>query len=78
MQIKNPKFRASVIEAVRVIDDLPDSATVRTAVIAVHQDSHPATIYRKSKSGLLPPIIGGRMNVGAYRRAIASTCKKMA
>jgi len=61
-----------VIETLRNFDLLPNSSLVRPQVIAAHSDISMATFWRRIKSGALPALKGGRMNVGEYRRVIGA------
>jgi hypothetical protein len=65
--------KQATTETLSIFDALPDSASVRPAVIAAHSDISMATFWRRVKSGVLPSLKDGRMNVGEYRRAIASS-----
>ena len=62
--------KQATFETLNRLDDLPDSAYVRAQVIAAHSDISMATFWRRVKSGALPALKDGRMNVGEYRRAI--------
>lgn len=64
--------KQATIETLASFDDLPDSAFVRPQVIAAHADISMATFWRRIKSGALPALRDGRMNVGEYRRIIAA------
>lgn len=64
--------KKSVYETLSNIDRLPDSSYVRVQVIAAHLDISMATFWRRLKSGSLPALRDGRMNVGEYRRAIGT------
>lgn len=64
--------KQATIETLASFDDLPDSAFVRPQVIAAHADISMATFWRRIKSGALPTLRDGRMNIGEYRRIIAA------
>lgn len=64
--------KPSVADALSKFDNLPDSAYVRPQIIAAHADISMATFWRRVKSGALPTLKDGRMNVGEYRRTLAS------
>ena len=64
--------KPELFEIVQNFDRLPDHAEVRTAVIRMLEDIAPATFWRRVKSGALPAVVNGRINVGAYRRMRAS------
>lgn len=72
LQAVNSNRKPSIADALSNFDNLPDSAYVRPQVIAAHADISMATFWRRIKSGALPALKDGRMNVGEYRRALSS------
>jgi len=64
--------KQATVDTLSNFDSLPNSAYVRPQVVAAHSDISMATFWRRIKSGALPALKAGRMNVGDYRRAIAA------
>lgn len=67
---------ATIPDALKHFDSLPDSANVRQPVLKGLLDCSDATIWRRVNDGTLPqPTRMGRMtfwNVGQLRKALAS------
>lgn len=67
---------ASILEVLKNFDNLPDLAHVDVKVVAVLYGKSVNSVWRDSKSGLipLPDRFGGstRWQVGRLRRALAS------
>lgn len=69
------KRRDTVVQTLSEFDQLPSSAHVRVGVVAALFGCSPATVWRRSQSGVLrPKKIGGTTvwNVGELRAALSS------
>ncbi len=67
---------ATIPDALKNFDQLPDSANVRLPVVAALFACSPATVWRRSKAGIIPKPknLGGNVtcwNVGELRQALS-------
>ena len=75
MQKHTPTNQASIPDALRNFDQLPDSANVRLPIVAALFACSTATVWRRAKAGVIPKPrnLGGNVtawNVGELRKAL--------